>query len=362
MKKLYRRLLIATVSAAIVILAFTLSKSMNILPGSSKEPGNSKKQRQQLKVDAFVVKPSLLIDEISVSGSLLAFEEVELKNEVAGRVVKINLPEGQYVNKGTLLVKLFDDDLQANLNKLYAQLAIQEQIYKRQTELLDVSGISQNDYEQTGLLVNSIKAEIEVQKVLIRKTEVLAPFDGVIGLRNISMGAQITPSTLLATIRSENNLKLDFSVPEKYSLEIRPGMKINFTLSNQVKQYEATVMATEEGIDPMTRNLKVRAIVNNQSDHLLPGTYTDVNLRLNEHKNALMVPTQAIIPQEENKSVIIAKEGVAHFVSVTTGTRRSSDIEITNGLNPGDTIITTGILFIREGTRLAYSTIKADSI
>ncbi len=362
MKKLYKRLLIVTVLAACVILAFTLSKSGNILMGFSKDTGNSRKQRPQLKVDAFVVKPSVLIDEISVSGSLLAFEEVELKNEVAGRVVKINLPEGQFVKKGTLLVKLFDDDLQANLHKLHAQLAMQEQIYKRQTELLNVSGISQNDYEQTGLLVNSIEADIEVQKVLIRKTEVLAPFDGVIGLRNISVGAQVTPSTLLATIRSENNLKLDFSVPEKYSIEIRPGMKINFTMSNEEKQYEATVMATEEGIDPMTRNLKVRAIVHNQSDHLLPGTYTDVNLRLNEHKNALMIPTQAIIPQEEYKSVIMAKKGVAHFVSVKTGARRASDIEITEGLNPGDTIITTGILFLREGTRLAYSTIKADSI
>jgi membrane fusion protein (multidrug efflux system) len=360
MKKVYKWLLILLALTVVIVLAFKVSKSKGNPVSSAAVTRSQGKGRPVLKVDAFITRPSLLIDEIAVSGSLLAFEEVELKNEVAGRVVKINLPEGQFVKQGTLLVKLFDDDLQANLHKLQAQLAIQQQIYKRQSELLDVNGISQNDYEQTGLLVNSIMADIEVQKVLIRKTEVLAPFDGVIGLRNISVGAQITPSTLLATIRSENNLKMDFSVPEKYSPEIRPGMKINFTLSNQEKQYEATVMATEQGIDPLTRNLRVRAIVHNKAVHLLPGTYTDVSLRLNERNNALMVPTQAVIPQEDSKSVIVARNGLAHFVNVKTGIRRASDIEITEGLNPGDTIITTGILFIKEGNRLAYSTVKAD--
>jgi len=155
---------------------------------------------------------------------------VDLKNEVAGRVVMINLPEGKFVKKGTLPVKLFDDDLQSQLKKLQSQLAIQQQIYKRQSELLKVNGITQNDYEQSGLQLNSLKADIEVEKTLIRKTEVLAPFDGVIGLRNISVGAIVTPSTLLATIRTANKLKLDFFVPEKYSSKIRPGMKVKFTM------------------------------------------------------------------------------------------------------------------------------------
>ena len=318
----------------------------------------SLKGNQLTKVDAFVVEPSLLIDEITVSGSLLSYEEVELKNEVAGRVIKINLSEGKFVKKGTLLVKLFDDDLQAGLKKLQTQLAIQEQIYQRQSELLKANGISQNDYDQTGLQINSIKADIEVQTVLIRKTEVLAPFDGVIGLRNISVGAEVTPSTLLATIRSENKLKLDFSVPEKYSSEIKTGMKVKFTMSNDEKQHDATVMATEEGIDASTRNLKVRALVDNESDHILPGAFTDVILRLNEKKNALLIPTQAVIPQEENKNVIVAKKGKAHFVTVETGIRKASEIEITRGIQPGDTVIINGILFLKEGSRLFYSTIK----
>ncbi|HEY5511518.1 MAG TPA: efflux RND transporter periplasmic adaptor subunit [Prolixibacteraceae bacterium] len=346
----------------IIFLVFYLLKSKGKDNQSPKSNTPEVKQKQQAKVDAFVVKPSLLIDEISVSGSLLAYEEVELKNEVPGRIVFINLPEGKQIKKGTLLVKLFDDDLQAGLNKLQIQLAIQEKIYERQAELLKVTGISQNDFDQTGLALNSLRADIEVQKVLIRKTEVLAPFDGVIGLRSISVGAEVTPSTLLATIRSEDKLKLDFSVPEKYSTEIQPGMKIIFTMSNDEKPYEATVMATEQGIDVSTRNLKVRAVVDNKSEHLLPGAFTDVNLKLSEKQNALLIPTQAIIPSAKIKSVILAKNGKAHFTVVRTGVRRASNIEITDGIQPGDTIITTGILFLREGSKLSFSTIKNDSI
>ena len=181
MIKISKWLVALIVLAMIIFLGLGLIKSLGNEDNSHTITKAASLEKQQLKVDAFVVKPSILIDEISVSGSLLAYEEVVLKNEVPGRVVKINLPEGKFVKKGTLLVKLFDDDLVAGLNKLQTQLAIQEKIHERQSELLNANGISQNDYEQTGLQLNSLRADIEVQKVLIRKTEVLAPFDGVIG-------------------------------------------------------------------------------------------------------------------------------------------------------------------------------------
>jgi len=337
----------------VLLIAFFLKVAFT--KSNSKD---KKKDNKEKKVDAFVVKPSLLVNEIDVSGSLVAYDEVELKNEVAGRVVKINLPEGKFVKKGTLLVKLFDDDLQASLKKLESQLALQEEIYKRQTELFKVNGISKNDYEQTILQVNSIRADIDVQKTLIRKTEVLAPFDGVIGLRSISEGAIVTPSTLLATIRTNNKLKLDFFVPEKYGSEIKTGMKVNFTLSNGEKLYDATVIATERGIDNNTRNLKVRAVVNSASDDLIAGAFATIQLRFGENKNALMIPTQAIIPQEENKTVIVARKGKAHFATIITGTRKSAYIEITKGLQAGDTIMTSGLLFLKENDKLNYSSIK----
>jgi membrane fusion protein, multidrug efflux system len=318
--------------------------------------------KPQSKVEAYVVQPKLLVDEISVSGSLAANDEVELKNEVAGRIVKLYLPEGKAVKEGTLLVKLYDDDLQANLKKLEAQLAIHEQILNRQSELLKVSGISQNEYDQTSLQVNSIKADIDIQKALIRKTEILAPFDGVIGLRNVSIGAEVTPSTSLATIRSSDKLKLDFSVPEKYTSSIKSGMKIKFTLYNKNAEYDATVFATEQGIDADTRNLRVRAMVDSRSDELISGAFTNVNLRLSEKNDALMIPTQAIIPSEETKRVIVAKNGTAHFTEVKTGVRKPSEVEITEGLRPGDTVVTSGVLFLKEGAKLSYSSVKSSTL
>jgi len=222
---------------------------------------------------------------------------------------------------------------------------------------LKVNGITQNDYEQTGLQLNSLKADIEVEKSLIRKTEVRAPFDGVIGLRSISVGAIVTPSTLLATLRTENKIKLDFSVPQKYGQVIKTGMKINFSTTSADKQYEATIIATEQGIDASTRNLKVRALVSAQSKDLIPGSFSNVKVKLSENKNALVVPTQTIIPQEDNKVVIVARGGKAHLTMVKTGIRQTSTIEITQGIQPGDTIITSGIQFLKEGSKLLYSTI-----
>lgn len=345
---------IAIILVLLVAFFFKLGFSTSPDKGNKKDP----KEKKQKKVEAFVLKPSLLITEISVSGSLMAYETVDLKNEVAGRVVMINLPEGKFVRQGTLLVKLFDDDLQATLKKLKSQLAIQQQVYNRQSELLKVNGITQNDYDQTGLQLNSLKADIEVEKTMIRKTEVRAPFDGVIGLRSISVGAIITPSTLLATIRTENKIKIDFSVPEKYSSVIKTGMKVKFSMNNNQKMYDATVIATEEGIDAATRNLKVRAIVNSQSKDLISGAFANVTLRLNENKNALLIPTQSIIPQEDNKTVIVARGGKAHFVNIKTGIRQASNIEILDGLQAGDSIVTSGLQFLKEGNKLIFSSVK----
>ena len=295
-------------------------------------------------IEGFVVKPSAIDQTISISGTIKPMEETVLMPEVPGRVVMINLNEGKFVNQGTILIKLFDDDLQAQLHKAQAQLELAEQTQIRQGELMKVNGISQLDYDQSVLQVHSIKADIEVLKVQIRKTEVHAPFDGVIGLRNISLGAEVTPSTSLATIRSVKQLKLDFSVPEKYSMQVRPGSKVQFTIQGNDRKYDAVVMATEEGIDPGTRNLKVRALVKMDSASFVPGTFANVELRLNENKNALMVPTQAIIPRERDKQVILAKSGRAQFVKVKTRIRQESMIEVTEGIEPGDTVVTTGIL------------------
>ena len=333
-------------------LALTGAVICSCQSGKSDKEKSGNKSKEIPPVEWTIVKTSVLQETINVSGTIKPYEEAVLQPEVSGRVVKLNLPEGKYVSQGTLLVKLFDDDLQAQLHKANTQLKIIEQQKDRQSELLKVSGISQTDYDQTTLQLASIKNDIELYNVMIRKTEVRAPFDGTIGLRNISIGAIVTPATALATIRADRKLKLDFSVPSKYSSEINVGTKLKFTIQGKDEQYDATVMASEKGIESATNNLKVRAVVASKTGSLISGEFASIELKLKEDNNALMIPSQAIIPQEMNKQVIIMKNGKAEFITVKTGIRKESTVEVLEGIAPGDTLITTGILFIKQGSAL----------
>jgi len=323
--------------------------------GSENKKAKNGRPALNMSVEGYIVSPKLLITTIQVTGTLLPFEETVLMPETSGRVVMVNLPEGKFVKKGTVLLKIFDGELQAQLKKSQNQLQLAEQTEKRQHELLKVNGISQFDYDQTVFQVNSIKDDIDLLNVQIGKTELKAPFDGMIGLKNISVGAQVNSTTNVATIRMVDRLKLDFSVPEKYSREITPGKELIFTVEGDSLYYPASVMATEEGIDQDTRNLNVRAVVDHVSSGLKPGGFATVQLELGKNTAALMVPTQAIIPQARNKKLIVSRNGKATFLTVTTGVRKSEFIEVLDGLKIGDTVVTTGIVFLKPKADLKFS-------
>ncbi len=346
----------------IIILILILFISFNF--GKSHETQSKKniRTKSSIPVDAFIAQPSLLVNSIMVTGSLVAYDEVELKSETSGRIVYLNLDEGKHVKEGTLLVELFNEDLHAQMKKLHAQHQMQQQIVNRQGELLKVNGISQDAYDQSVFQLNALTAEIEVQKSSIRKTQVLAPFSGVIGLRQVSLGAIVNSSTVFATIRSEDNLKLDFQVPEKYGSLIKPNMNVQFTMYNRGIEYHALVIATEREIDANNRNLKVRAQVTSKAEELIPGAFANVTLTLYTDPKALLIPTQAIIPKEKSKNVIVAKNGKAHFVTIETGVRKESFIEVIEGIQPGDTVIRTGILFLKEGDQLTYQSITSTQL
>lgn len=345
-----------------VVLAVTLLALFFIWLGLSNHPATDKKESKSKvpkKVTAYVVSTTEIAQNVSVSGSLLPAEEVELRNEVSGRVVSLHLPEGRLVKKGTLLVKLFDDDLQASMHKLQVQLAVKQQIVQRQAGLLRVNGISQNDYDQTALELKTIAADIESVKASIRRTEIRAPFDGVVGLRQISEGAILAPSTTVATLRATGKIKLDFSVPEKYSALIHPGLQVSFSLGNRAdKVYQAKVYATESGIESDNRNLRVRAWVNSLSEEMIAGAYANVQLKLGGDSKAILVPTDALIPDEDHHKLIVARQGKAQFVPVETGLRTASVVEITSGIQPGDTVVLNGLQFLKPGATLLYSHLK----
>jgi membrane fusion protein, multidrug efflux system len=306
-------------------------------------------------VEVFLVKTVAVSDKLEVPGSIIPFEATELRAEVPGRIIQLNIREGQSVNRGALLVKLYDADLQAQLQKLKVQLDIYDKTAQRQAELLKIDGISKQEYDLSVLQVNNIKADMELIRTSIQKTELRAPYTGKIGLRNVSMGAYVTPSTLITNIRQEDQLKLEFTVPEKYSSKMTPGKMVNFTVEGLNKMIPAKLMATEEAVTEDTRSLRVRAIVQGKAPQLIPGAFAKVDLDFGQDKNALMIPTQAVIPQARYKKVIVYKGGTAVFETVTTGVRDSSFIQIVSGVHAGDTVVITGLLSIKPDAKLLIS-------
>ena len=309
------------------------------------------------RVDAFIVTTRTISESIEVPGTLLAKEITEIHPEVSGRVTYLNISEGRYVGKGTVLARLYDGDLQAQLRKLQVQLSIAEKTEERSSQLLKIQGISQQDYDLTLLNVNNIKADIEIIRTSIGKTSIRAPYSGRIGLKNVSPGAYITPTTILTTITQVDQLKLDFTVPEKYSDRIKPGQTVSFTVQGRNRRYDAKVLATEASVTETTRSLLIRSVVQNRNAELLPGTFANVQLKFDPNPGALMVPSQAIIPQARGKKVISFNGGNAKFLDVTTGVRDSAFVQVTDGIKAGDTIVITGLLSIRPNSKIQLAKI-----
>ena len=311
-----------------------------------------------VQAEAFIVKTKSLSENLEIPGTLLPFEETEIRPEISGRVVWLNIPEGSFVNKGALLVKLFDNDLQAQVKKLQVQLQIAEKTAERQKELLKINGISQQEYDLSELQVNNLKADIELTQVSISKTEIRAPFAGRIGLKNISNGAYISPTTLLTTISQVSLLKLEFSVPEKYSEAMQRGRSVNFTVAGSDNKFTASILATESNIEANTRTLKIRATVQGKHSALVPGAFAKVSLQMGKNDHSLIVPSQAVIPQARNKRVIIYKDGKPDFTVVTTGIRDSSYVQVLDGVKEGDTVITTALLTIRPDSKIKLTKVQ----
>lgn len=316
------------------------------------KPSDGSQKPSAMQVDAYIVTPQPFQENIEVPGSIVANEVAEIHPEVSGRIVQLNVAEGRYVSKGTVLAKLYDGDLRAQLNKIQIQLALAQKTEERQAQLLKIQGISQQDYDISLLQVNSLRADIGILQTSISKTVVRAPFSGKLGLKNISPGAYVSPATVIAVINQTDVLKLDFTVPEKYIDQIKIGQLVTFTFEGSNKQLGAKVIATESNITENTRSLTVRAAVVGKDAGLLPGSFAKVKLSFDPDPNAILIPTQAVLPQARGKKVILYKGGTAIFADVTTGVRDSARVQILDGLQPGDTIVVTGLLSVRPEAKI----------
>jgi len=326
-------------------------KSQNVSPGMMRQ------QQQKLNAVGFLIVPTHMNELINTTGTLKPDEEVDLSFETSGKIVGINFTEGTRVKKGDLLAKINDRPLQAQLAKLEVQLKLSQAKEFRQRNLLDRDAISQESYDQIVTDVQSIEADIALIKARISETELRAPFDGIIGLRYLSEGSFATPSTKIARLIKPSPIKIEFSIPEKYAQEIKIGYPFTFLIDGNTNIFNASVYAIDPKIDIEMRTITLRGLYPNSKEELKSGRYAGITLQLSQIDDAVAIPSEAIIPEMEGERVFVYKNGRAQSRKVDIGLRTESKIQITDGLNFGDTLLTTGIMQLRENLPVSLDTV-----
>jgi membrane fusion protein (multidrug efflux system) len=338
------------------IVVFTVLLSACNQKGKTDAAG--KKEKKPVAIDALLIESQKFSYTLEANGTVLASEFVELRPDVAGRLVLLNINEGTFVNEGTLLAKLFDDDLQAQQRKNIAALDIATKNEQRMKTLLNANGLNQQDYDQALTQLNSAKADLDYTRAQIRKTEVRAPFSGLVGLRNVSNGAYVNTTNVIATLQQVSTLKIDFVVPESNAKELKVGEVVTLTSNENATKISARVMAIEPQINTGSRNLKARAIVTDSKVKLNPGAFVKVQLQQGKNANAILIPTNCVIPESRNSKVAVIKNGKAQFQPVQIGYRDETNVEITEGLNVGDTIALNGILYLKPDVQVTVRSVK----
>ena len=340
---------IKTISITLLILlilgliGYRITKNGNENSNGPKNGGNKTTQ----KAEGIIIKPETFADALSLSGSVEANEQIEIRSEVSGIVEAIYFQEGVNVSKGQALLKINDLELKAQLSQAITRQNLAAENERRAKLLLEKEAISQEEYDIASSEFRSLKAQTQLIQAQLAKTTVRAPFSGKIGLRSISPGTYVTPTTLISKLVNTDLLKITFSIPEKYSSNLKNNTKVSFVVPNQTEAFEATIYAIEPEIETTTRTLKIRAKINNTNGKILPGTFATVNLPISAIEDAILIPTEAIIPIQNGKKVIVAKNGKASEVQIETGTRTKDNILVIKGLQIGDTLVTSGIMSIK---------------
>ena len=339
----------------LLIGALVVGRLMNTPSGESVKENKS---GTLIPVNAFVVKPFKLSSDIQAVGTLLPNEEVDLVAETTGKIIGIYFEEGQHVEKGALLLKVDDADLQAQLKRALFQQKLLSEKLERQRILFEKDAVSREEFDQVQTDYNLIEADISLLKVKIDKTELRAPFSGTLGFRNVSLGAYLQPSTIVTRLVDDKLLKVEFSVPEKYAGKALVGSTVQFTTESSNKKFNATVYAVDSKVDSDTRTIAIRARCENPGRLLAPGMFARLNLITRVSNHALLIPTQSVVPEMEGKKVWRLNSGKAHSIIVETGQRTENKIEVTSGLSVGDTILVTGLMQVKEGIAVKPESIE----
>ncbi len=336
---------------AILIIGFGAFIAYRIIEnkGEKNKEKDKGSKKMPAKISGIVLKPQEFSDNLSLSGSIEANEQVDIRSEVPGIVESINFTEGTNVVKGQVLFKVNDTELRAQLGKAKTAQNLASENARRAKLLLEKEAISQEEFDVASADFKSAQSETQLIQAQLSKTTVRAPFSGRIGLRSISKGTYVTPETVVAKLVNNAQVKITFSIPEKYSSQMHNGNTLSFTTAGSNEKYTAKIYALEPEIDVDTRTLRIRAIAQNPDGKLLPGTFANVALPLDKITDALFVPTEALIPIQNGKKVFIADKGKAKEVIVETGARTDKNILVVSGLKPGDTVLTTGVMSLKDG-------------
>ena len=304
------------------------------------------------RVNGIVVKAESFANTLSVSGSIEANEQVQLRSEISGLITGIYFKEGSFVKKGQILIKINDRELQAQLSQALTKEKLASQSEYRAKLLIEKEAISKEDYDVALADLRSLESQTQVIRAQLSKAQIRAPFSGKIGLRNVSEGEYLTSATSIANLVSINPVKIMFSIPEKYSNQIGLNSKISFSVAGSAKIYTANIYAVEPSIDMSTRTLQIKARADNSSGLILPGSFAKIELPLSNVSDALLIPSEAIIPVLRGKKVFVSKQGKATEVMVETGSRTDKSVLITSGLTIGDTVLTTGMMSLKPQTNV----------
>ena len=346
----------------LLVVALLLWYRLDSSNGSETADPDGSRQNEQpaMTVDGFVVSPEPFKETVYTSGNILADEEIYVRPETAGRITAIHFEEDSEVREGDLLVKLNDADLQQEKRRVTYQINLAQIREQRQEELLGRNAIAQDDYDVALNELNTLIAQRDGIDAQIDKTEIRAPFDGIIGLKEISVGSNVTTQSTITSLQKIDPIKVEFSIPERYRASVARGQTVRFRVEGGENENEGEIYAIQPRVDRETRTLRMRAIASNPDLRIFPGGYARVEVDLQELEDALLIPSEALVPEITGYHVFLLSDGYVSERAVEIGTRTDRSVVIREGLAPGDTVITTGLLQIREGMRVNVQTVEEE--
>lgn len=335
----------------IILLIIAGLVTYRVMTNKEKAAENAEgRQRAESKVYGMVVSGQPFSDFLSLSGTIEPNEVINLRSEISGIVEVLNFSEGGHVSNGQVLIKINDAELKAQLAQAKTRNSLAAENERRAKLLLEKEAISQEEYDIASADHRTAESQIQLIEAQLIKTAIRAPFSGTVGLRNISKGSYITPITDIAQLVDISKVKLEFSIPEKYASKVKIGTSVRFTVQGTSDEFTAEVYAIEPLVETATRTLRVRALANNRDSGLIPGTFANVIFPLETVEKGLLVPAEALIPVQNGKKLFVKREGVAKEMSVETGARTDADVLIVKGINEGDTVLTSGVMSLRDGS------------